>query len=941
MDQWIRFGMQPVVVYSAYFANCRQSDAATSELLELAYEILQRASDEEKQCTGWEFINTGARYVKVFSKKCQYDDATVGLLMDNEIYSRPDEPWIVLTRGHFPEPFDDRNTAAITEEKIRDMKQRFRGTPSFSTEPSSTSWLAVTRIKEYTKVMDELAKVNPRSPSDNDTFVQNIREMVDLQMRHLGHALRYHNEQHPLDKIILQDVMRDVVEFETNRAAQNHFLCLLTLGTTMERHKTSAGETATSHGWQCGPTFRHRSLFETFDIPQGILIGLWYNVTIADEGARYTEKEMRFRCHGALKDFITTMTEKQSGTGTEPLHNFIGWDLALVLGDGRTPVELDVRSNEEPSWMQDGTQSAQGGSGTTPSEGTHTQPPPQTGTPVQPKRMPRPQQSGGASASESSSSAFNTGTGAASGPSEPERDEDWIPNVDWMKKKRPSRVEVKIHAAEDYAHHEQRISSWSRAEASSYPQWKDHIQHGNLGRICTGSSIWEDWPSMQLCPTTSWPKDSLIRIWLMLVSTSGWNSTTIISWCHRADQMQKLPGDWSPRDADPWSRKHCERGHPQQSQRFEEWDRTEDHWETLDGQIGWTGRTSEESTNLSSWLTWHTRLDRAQELSMTSRPVSKTCVFRQSLPAPIRVHREAWGVLANSNQCLELPAHKLTNHPKRHGAHTDLIHLPDQKTIENPCPRRWLLCQEIGRFHHWDQHAFTTSNLCQHLDWRSASWIPIFDCFHCWRDCNDDEEQRNSALHEWEVLETALRMWDRTLLLEARWGQRDHLGNDGEIPDQTEDLPALSAMEHNLVHAQKEECVHVKNTGFTLDTINQCTDHPRVIPRTRAGATTDAQTGSADIIGGMSGLEDSGQRRAWSDIRRGVFTPEPLDDMDEHWIEITETSEWHVQELSAQRHPDEQQYWKQKLLSELRQRLDQDGDVWDGHHPHGRARPGR
>ena len=63
---------------------------------------------------------------------------------------------------------------------------------------------------------------------------------------------------------------------------------------------------------------------------------------------------------------------------------------------------------------------------------------------------------GGASAS--SSSAFHTGAGAISEPSEPERDENWIPNVDWMKKKRPSSVEVKIHAAEDYAHHEQRIS---------------------------------------------------------------------------------------------------------------------------------------------------------------------------------------------------------------------------------------------------------------------------------------------------------------------------------------------------------------------------------------------------------------------------------------------------------------------------------------------------
>ena len=115
VNQWIRFGMPPVVVYSAYFANCRPSDAATYESLELAYKILQRASDEEKQCTGWEFINKGARYVKVSSKKCQYDVATVGLLMDHEIYSRPDELWIVLTRGHvhFPEPQSRRRRSEI------------------------------------------------------------------------------------------------------------------------------------------------------------------------------------------------------------------------------------------------------------------------------------------------------------------------------------------------------------------------------------------------------------------------------------------------------------------------------------------------------------------------------------------------------------------------------------------------------------------------------------------------------------------------------------------------------------------------------------------------------------------------------------------------------------------------------------------------------------
>ena len=38
-------------------------------------------------------------------------------------------------------------------------------------------------------------------------------------------------------------------------------------------------------------------------------------------------------------------------------------------------------------------------------------------------------------------------------------------------------------------------------------------------------------------------------------------------------------------------------------------------------------------------------------------------------------------------------------------------------------------------------------------------------------------------------------------------------------------------------------------------------------------------------------MKEAGQRRAWTDIRRGVFTSEPLNDADEHWIEVTEHSE--------------------------------------------------
>ena len=192
-------------------------------------------------------------------------------MMDNEIYCRLDELWIVLRNGHSPEPFHHRRTAAASEEMIQNMKQRYRGTPSFSTEPSSTSWLCLTRTTEYFRVMAELSKVHPASISANYDFRVIVGNMVDTHMRHLGHALRYHNEHHPNDQIILQAVMNDIISFETKspkgrRAAQNHLLCLITLGTATERHKTKARgdkDEAMINSW-CNV---HLNILNTFDIP--------------------------------------------------------------------------------------------------------------------------------------------------------------------------------------------------------------------------------------------------------------------------------------------------------------------------------------------------------------------------------------------------------------------------------------------------------------------------------------------------------------------------------------------------------------------------------------------------------------------------------------------------------------------------------------------------
>ena len=179
-------------------------------------------------------------------------------------------------------------------------------------------------------------------------------------------------------------------------------------------------------------------------------------MAIAEEWARYSEKERRYACHSFLKDFLTTLTETQGGSGGT-LHNIFEREKPLRFGDNRDPPELDVWAGDVPMWAQDeqtGNQDATGDGGVAPPEGTHSTPP--TDTNIQPKRMPRPQQSGGASSS--GYAAFRAGPGTSSTSTEHEKGEDWIPNVDWMKKKKPSSVEVVIYAAEDYTRAEQRVA---------------------------------------------------------------------------------------------------------------------------------------------------------------------------------------------------------------------------------------------------------------------------------------------------------------------------------------------------------------------------------------------------------------------------------------------------------------------------------------------------
>ena len=893
-NQWIRFGMPPAVVYSAYFANTRYTNEATAEALEVAYKLLQRSQDTEKKCSGWEFISKGSRFVKVFASRCPYEDATMGLFMDKEIYDRLDELWIVFSKGHFPEPFDDRISAAESKAKIRNMKQRFRGTPSFNTDPSATSWLAVTRTAEYFKVMDELTKVNPKSPSDNDSYLTAVKHMVEIQMRHLGHALRYHNEQNPSNQIILQDVMKDVIAFETNQprgrsAAQNHFLCLLALGTTVERHKTSARGDGNLAKIAILSEVQF-SILKAFDIPQGILIGQGYNVSIADEGARYTEKERRHACHSSLKDFTTTMTETQGGTGGD-MHNFDNWDVPLTFNDGRLPNEVDFWNNEEPSWIHDDTStgpSAQ--SASSPPEGPQPQASQQPqGSTIQPKKMPRSSTGGGASSS--THAAFRSGPGTTpQDQAEPEKDENWTPTEDWMKRKKPSTVEVRLHAAEDYAHQEQRIAflrsgrdfvlSTIEGPHTTHKYgtnliWKQYLRRltfhaalsfnmlteGQLDSHMINESDYE-WLKLyhHIITSTEFVRCKGYPVTEVLaVLTLGLEDTVEGEIRNKLKKLGSKIGQFII--GKPWM----------------------DRWDELGGQV--RNNKSLILTDLTYQTRSSSRIVHDIEAGLNNMGLSSIKVYQlpyESLEKPeefLKLATEALTFLrTNTATFTSVTIHIWISFASLFRGQNRML-VPNADFIvklagiiteisqEAPLPIFVNILKDARFLGSQSSIVSIAEEFARILKEKGIMhstnerfWKQIYACGHepfYWKEGEGKEVV-------WAMLEKSL-MRQKVFL--------------------------HCAMDHDTVHDLNEECVHVKNTGFDIETIKRCTEHPRIIPSIRTGDTKDAQTGSADIIGGMSHMKDSVQRRAWSDIRRGVFTPEPLTDVDEHWVEVTEDSE--------------------------------------------------
>ena len=892
-NSWIQFGMPPVVVYSARFANSRIHSEATGASLELAFKILQLSNKDDKDCSGWDFIARGARYVKVFASRCTSEGVNVDRLMDSEIFSRLDELWIVLTRGHFPEPFDDQRKASDTERKIAEMKQRWRTAAAFSTEPDTSSWLAVTRNAEYFEVMDELTKVLPKSSSDNDSYFEKMRLMVDTQMSLLGFSLRYHNRHYPDDKIILQDVMQDVINFETDQpkgrsAAQNYFLCLLALGTAIERHKTSARgdmNLAKVSAW----SNIHEKVVHIFDIPIGVLMSHGYNVTIADAGARYSEKEKRHACHSQLKDFVTTLTETQGGTGGS-IHNFNRWDEPLMFGDNRLPLELDAWNDEVPPWAIDDHSGGQGTSSTTFSQsGPQPQSSTTSGETVQPKRMPKAPP--GSGATSSSQTTFTSGADpwsrAYSRTAENVRDPDEQPSEDWIKRKRPNKIDQFIHSAPDYNGQEQRISFLksnrnyviSTVEGPHSTNmyganlgWRQYLRRLTFHAALTYNILTEGQLDSQMIKEND---HEWLKLYHHIITTTelvrckGYPITEVLAMLTlgvsetvegRIREMIKRLGSQVGTFLvkEPWK----------------------GEWDQLGGQV-----RSNRSLILTD-LTYETRSNSKTthniEMGLDNLGMGSVSVFQLTYEnlgdenSFLDTANEALKYLQD-NDLTNVTVHvwisfaSLIKSQSRIYVPNDdyvkkLIEIVIQISESSPLPIFVNILKDARFFGSnssivpiAEEFARAMKNQGILHSTHERFWKQIYAC--------------GSEPFYWKVGEGKEVIW--AMLEKSLMRQKVFLH---------------CALDHKIIHELNEVCVHVESTGFDLETIKKCTDRPRVISNIRACDTTDVPYGSAEIIGGMKHMKDSGHRRAWGDIRRSIFYPEPLDESEEHWIEVKRES---------------------------------------------------
>eukprot|EP00435_Cladocopium_sp_Y103_P021752 s70_g5.t1 len=381
---WIRFGMPPIIVYLAHFANSRSSESYTGKDVHILHSMMKCCKAAEKTCNGAQFIRKGERFLKLFQSHCVAagGPSAVSPFIDEDLYHRLDEFWAVVYLQFVPKPINEIQPVTEAEQFLAERIQLYGMATVIDSEPHPASWLALTRTADYTKIMRETSQINPGS-EDPDKFYTEVATLVRKEVR-------FHNMNFPNEKVVLQDIMLDFAgtvrdHGKGRSAAQNRLMCVILLSSRLELMKKKSQERYDTAWKATICEGLQGEIIACHDIPDDILLNRSFNVSIAEDGANFYARKARSECMKAFTEFATKMSDTQGATAAEA-HRFDDWRTPLDFGDGRRPV--DPSPYGHPDWI-DPVEDFMTEEERQRSDAARGSRSPRGGSRIQPKKMPR------------------------------------------------------------------------------------------------------------------------------------------------------------------------------------------------------------------------------------------------------------------------------------------------------------------------------------------------------------------------------------------------------------------------------------------------------------------------------------------------------------------------------------------------------------------------
>ena len=490
--------------------------------------------------------------------------------------------------------------------------------------------------------------------------------------------------------------------------------------------------------------------------------------------------------------------------------------------------------------------------------------------------MPRPSTSG--EATSSSQSAFRTGPGPTPSSEQKEteeEDKDKTPNVDWVKRKKPSNVKTYIYAAEDYAHQEQRIAFLRSGKEfviftvegphsthvyGSNLVWKQYLRRLTFHAALSFNILTEGQLDAQMLNENDheWLKlYHYLTTTTELVRCRGYPVTEVLAMLTLGIQ-----------DTVEGGLRRRLRSLSNQIGQFVAGRPWIESWDELGGQVRMN------KCLILTDLTYQTK-----STSKTTHDIEAG--LNNMGVASIKVYQLPYESLEDPEAFLQIARNALNF--LRYNA----------DTLANITVHVWISFASLFRGQNRilvpeDDYAKNLAGIIEEISQYSPT--PIF--VNILKDARFFGSQSSivSIAEEFaEILRnrgimhsTHERFWKQIYACGSEpfyWRQGDGKEIIWAILEKSlmrQKVFLHCAMDHYMVHELNEECVHVKNTGFDLETIKRCTDHPGVIPNLRNRETADAQTGSADIIGGMKHTWRTQVREGHGRTSDGAYSPPNL-----------------------------------------------------------------